>query len=269
LTKNIRSRGNCGDDIEEMSGVKESTVYQIFHILIENFSKMFYDKFVFFPDGYELLKVAALYSKIGLPGTVGSMDSTHLKWTNSPKNLINLCKGKEKFASLSFQVVCSHTRFIFYCSHFYVGITNDKNICLNDPFSKWCIDGGLSWISYVVYDEDGRPKLCYGGHILVDGGYHKYACFICPQPRRTDSKSVYWSECLESARKDVECVFGILKARFRCLCRGIEYRKPLTIEYMMKCCSILHNMLLMYDGLEERYYTASFLCNIDPEDDDK
>ena len=36
---------------------------------------------------------------------------------------------------------------------------------------------------------------------------------------------------------------------------------------MMKYCSILHNMLLIYDGFEERYYTESFWFNIDTEDD--
>ena len=61
----ILARGNCGDDIEEMSGVKESTVYNIFHTFIEKFSFHFYEKFVYFPQG----EMLALYSKIGLPGT--------------------------------------------------------------------------------------------------------------------------------------------------------------------------------------------------------
>ena len=70
------------------------------------------------------------------------------------------------------------------------------------------------------------------GHILVDGGYLKHVCFIPPSNRRTDSDTVYWSECLESTRKDVECVFGILKARFRILANGIEYSDPTLIEHI-------------------------------------
>jgi hypothetical protein len=150
--------------------------------------------------------------------------------------------------------VCSHTRFIFHCSHFFFGTTNDKTVCQNDPFSKWIIDGALDHIPFIIYDEDGTPLLCYGGHLLVDGGYLKFACFICPQSRRTDTKAVYWSECTESARKDVECVFGILKSRFLSLANPIEYMSPFDIEYMMKCCCILHNMLLIYDGLESTYF---------------
>ena len=71
----------------------------------------------------------SIYNKIGIPGTVGSMDCTHLKWTNCPPHLINGCKGKEKYATLAFQVVCSHTRLIFYCSKFYPGAMNDQSIC--------------------------------------------------------------------------------------------------------------------------------------------
>jgi hypothetical protein len=73
------ARGNCADDIEEMSGVKESTIYKIFHTFIEKFCEHFYKKFVYFPTGEELIEVLALYSKIGLPGTCGSMDCTHLR----------------------------------------------------------------------------------------------------------------------------------------------------------------------------------------------
>jgi hypothetical protein len=101
----ILVRGNCADDIEEMSGVKESTVYKIFHTFIEKFVEHFYKKFVYFPQGEELIQVLALYSKIGLPGTCGSMDCTHLRWTGCPSNWINTCKGKEKTTTLSFQVV--------------------------------------------------------------------------------------------------------------------------------------------------------------------
>ncbi len=72
------ARGNCGDDIEEMSGIKQSSVYYFFKEFIEKFSAAFFDKFVHFPKKDELHKIMSLYNKIGIPGTVGSMDCTHL-----------------------------------------------------------------------------------------------------------------------------------------------------------------------------------------------
>jgi len=60
---------------------------------------------------------------------------------------------------------------------------------------------------------------------------------------------VLWSEWVESIRKDVECFFGVLKARFQFLRNPIEYN-IFTIDDVFKTCCILHNMLLAYDGLD-------------------
>lgn len=49
-----------------------------------------------------------------------------------------------------------------------------------DDFSKWLMDEeALKNVQYVLFDEYGRPRKCLGGHILIDGGYLKHACFIC------------------------------------------------------------------------------------------
>ncbi len=44
---------------------------------------------------------------------------------------------------------------------------NDQSICRNDRFSKWCMDGGLNKIAYIMYDKYGRPRKCQGGHVIV------------------------------------------------------------------------------------------------------
>ena len=53
----------------------------------------------------------------------------------------------------------------------------------------------------------------------------------------------------ESVRgKDIERVFGILKKRFRVLCVPSFLQSDEKLEKVFKCCAILHNMLLEYDG---------------------
>ncbi len=59
-----------------------------------------------------------------------------------------------------------------------------------------------------------------------------------------------FSGLCESVRKDVECLFGILKKRFRYLGIASHTHFPENINNMVKVCSILHNMLLSYDGLD-------------------
>ena len=51
-----------------------------------------------------------------------------------------------------------------------------------------------------------------------------------------------FSAMLESVRKDVECVFGILKKRYKMLKCGIRFRNMLDAEKLFVCCAVLHNM---------------------------
>ena len=54
-------------------------------------------------------------------------------------------------------------------------------------------------------------------------------------------------------RKDVECAFGILKGRWRCLRYGIKLHGIENCDKIWLTCCALHNMLLEVDGLAERW----------------
>lgn len=75
--------------------------------------------------------------------------------------------------------------------------------------------------------------------------YNNY--FIRPKHFIASSDYTYWSEWLESTRKDVECTFGILKGRFRVLKKKIEFQTQKTLENTFRTCCILHNMLIRWN----------------------
>ena len=56
---------------------------------------------------------------------------------------------------------------------------------------------------------------------------------------------------MESVRKDVECAFGVLKGRFRCLKLPIQLHDKDVIDDMFFTCVGLHNMLHLYDGRDQ------------------
>ncbi|CAM9191385.1 unnamed protein product, partial [Ectocarpus fasciculatus] len=58
------------------------------------------------------------------------------------------------------------------------------------------------------------------------------------------------SRTLESVRKDVECLFGILKGRFRILKLRLGYRSKEVIANIFSTCCILHVMLHTFDGMD-------------------
>ena len=54
----------------------------------------------------------------------------------------------------------------------------------------------------------------------------------------------YFSSKVESLRKDVECVFGILKERWEILDKGFKHRDVKTCGQIFLTCAVLHNMML-------------------------
>lgn len=96
------------------------------------------------------------------------------------------------------------------------------------------MQGDLKDIEYYMFLEDGSVQLCRGAFYIVDGGLPDMGCFVCPIHSGVDRKTILFSEWLESVRKDVECVFGILKIRWRFLKNAIEC--GLTILSVVSAC---------------------------------
>mgnify|MGYP000223239855 FL=1 len=53
-------------------------------------------------------------------------------------------------------------------------------------------------------------------------------------------------------RKDVECVFGIMKGSFRMLKSGMRLQSIDAVDSVWLTCCALHNWLLEVDGYDEK-----------------
>ena len=242
------------DDVAEATGMGESTVRTAFKSFCENFVDCFYDKYIYRPTGVQLSNVMSIYIRMGLPGCVGSTDCVHVKWDRCPIELNNLCKGKEGYPTLVFSCVVDHTRRILSISPSNFGTRNDKTLVGLDSYImaiKECLVN--TDVSYEVWKSDNTLETMTGVWLLCDGGYHKWLCMMNPMKHASSRLERLWSEWVESVRKDVECVFGILKSRFRIFKQGFLFQSQAMIETVFYTCSILHNMLLVYDGLANRW----------------
>ena len=98
LCLRILGRDNCSDDIEELSNnlVAESTALSIFHKFVAGMVAKLYPTYVKTPleDPLYQEEVLATYAKLGLPGALGSMDGTHIKWSMCPNSVRHICVGK-------------------------------------------------------------------------------------------------------------------------------------------------------------------------------
>ena len=119
-----------------MSDIGESTALSVFAKFVLSFSLNFQDVFITIPEGESLQKVMDIYSKLGFPVCVGSIDASHLNWVMRPKSLSNFCTGKESFPSIAYQVVVDHSRKILHISRGMYGPPNDITITRYDKFCQ-------------------------------------------------------------------------------------------------------------------------------------
>ena len=216
------------------------------------------------PDDTESLRhIMALYERLGLPGCAGSVDCVHVIWDKCPASEQAQCKGKDKVTTLAFQVVGSHTKRILSVSQWFGGTWNDKSISRCDKvFDLFRKNEGsfLATVKWSVFmDRSCSDKLRFlGAYLICDGGYHDWPCLVCPYKHQIPGTSIEsWSKNVESVRKDIECIFGILKKRFLFLKHPIRLHCPDKIHRAFVTCCVLHNILLDYDGYENWNYTEA------------
>ena len=148
-----------------------------------------------------------------------------------------------------------HTRRIHSCTDGFIGTAPDSVIVVNDPYCRAISRGLYQEVEFSLYGEDGTWTTFTGAYLIADNGYSDKWIFQKPLTNGVDLRSVYWSETLESVRKDVECTFGILKARFRFLAQPVNFHRSSTLTAAMKTACTIHNMLLAWDGKGELDWT--------------
>ncbi|CAJ1955827.1 unnamed protein product [Cylindrotheca closterium] len=246
------------DSLEELSDISGQKHQNYFHEFITWFSDPskcpLAKEYLKMPESdEEIAHVTGNYKRKGVPGTGGSVDCFHVSWDMCPAGIRTDCKGKEKYNTVVFQVISSHTKKFLGVSGPYFGTWNDKTIARLDENLRALMPGGhLSTQKWCWVDSDGNEHEEEGLHLICDGGYHQWKILMCPFKCQQDGTAVMiWSKWIESLRKDVECVFGILKKRFMVLKYANRLRDIETIGKVFRTCCILHNMLLEFDGYDD------------------
>ncbi len=105
-------------------------------------------EYVYFPrTSEELAETMKCYEQVDLPGTMGSVDVVHVKWSNCPAGDFNRSKGKESYPSLAFECITDIDCCILGVFGLQFGSQNDKHIVKIDPnmFSHSARGGYPKW----------------------------------------------------------------------------------------------------------------------------
>ena len=242
------AKGVDVDGVEEAAHISTSSLKVFVPAFIRWLAKEIFPEAVRLPEGEHLQGSLRVFARLGFPGAYCLADGVHLFWDRCPAKLKALYSGKEGYPTLAFNVSVLQSREIIHVADWLPGSKNDKTQAAHDELFRKARVGELHPDEvYVLYTADGGTVVCKGLYIIVDAGYHQWRCLQGPLKVASGDDATAWNERLESVRKAVECVFGILKKRFRILRNDFECSDPEDIAATFKACCALHNILLRHD----------------------
>ena len=224
-----------------------ATDHSKFFLLFVDRMESISSEWIYLPrNELDVKKTMDRYEEVGLPGAIGSIDVVHVRWRSCPAGDFNRSKGKEGFPSLAFECITDYDRRINGVFGPQFGTQNDKHIVKWDPNGASIRQDFYSRVKWNYHDENGEIASDIGLYLICDNGYLQWPTTICPYMRSHDGGRLedYFSTNLASVRKDVECVFGILKIRWQCLDKGFKHRDITVCRKIFVTCCILHNMML-------------------------
>ncbi|GJT22338.1 ALP1-like protein [Tanacetum coccineum] len=183
--------------------------------------------------------------KHGFSGMLGSLDCTDWEWFGCPyafkAQYVRRDHGLNPFILL--EAVASQDLWIWHAFFGVAGSNNDINVLYQSPLFNDLKTGRAPEIPFVA-----NGVTYPSGYYLVDGIYPELAPLVktIPEPADDDHKRILYKQKQESARKDVERAFGVLKKKWVILANPTRALKKERIINMMHTCIILHNMIRKY-----------------------
>ena len=101
----MRLRGTKFAVIQEMADISAICLERFYYAWCAWYVKVRYPVDVFAPsDPEDIRKTMDKYHAVGMPGAICGIDATHLHWAKCASNQKHLCKGKEGFPTVMFNV---------------------------------------------------------------------------------------------------------------------------------------------------------------------
>ncbi len=221
------ARGCMIDDLVELTNVSAGTLCEFFNEFVVAFSDKYYDTFVssLTSTREAIDEVEAGFRALRLPGCGGAIDCTHFVWHNCPHKKLNDVKGAKHMPTLVVEMVCDSRRRILHVSDAEAGVVNDQGMSCRSTYVRQfkcdtTLIGSHPWDFFTGKLGEDEIQWLRGLWLLTDGGYARTDLFIMPLKVccMIDPLEADYSGWLETVRKFIECVFGILKKRFSILC---------------------------------------------------
>lgn len=147
--------------------------------------------------------------------------------------------GRGRQRTIVLETVCDEDMWIWHIFAGSPGSNNDLNVLAQSPLMvrvsrrQWPPHG-------LDFTMNGSSFHC--PYYLVDGIYPRYSLLVSPHPNPTTPQEGTFNRLQEAIRKDVECLYPVLTARFQIALRPARSTHVSTLIRTAKAIAILHNM---------------------------
>jgi hypothetical protein len=235
--------GIGADQLDDQWEMSKTMINQLVHRFCIAIVSAFKADHLRLPSLQELNDLSRRNGLRGLPGCMGSIDCMHWNWTRCPMARKGMYQGKGGKASVVLEAIADMDLRIWHADFGTPGSVNDITITWRSPMVTAFANGSFPPAGF-TYTLQGRTG--FRPYFLADGIYPEWPLFLKTIPTPSTPKAKLFVKKQESYRKEVECTFGILRARWHILQRPsliFSIRRMQTIIYT---CIILHNMLVKF-----------------------
>ena len=195
------------------------------------------------PNETDVKRIVNLHCGVhGVPGMLGSLDCSQTHWKNCPKQHHGSYVGKEKKPCIVLESVCDYNLYIWYASYGYCGALNDVNILYLSPLLENLLNGSFDEMEKAVVPYKLDKEEFHKCYLLTDGIYPRFSRFVKAKKHPIHPAEQRFTAWQESARKDIERAFGVLKGKWAFVGMPIRLRDLDQISERMAACLILHNI---------------------------
>ena len=234
--------GNPPDEFDEYLEMAQRTSRECLQFFCDAVVELYSRDYLRRPTSHDIARLYEAHEeRHHIPGMIGSLDCTHFVWRQCPNELRGQYKrGDHQYPTIMMEAVASHDLWIWHAFFGPPGSNNDINVLMQSPLFLTERNGTAPKCLFVV---NGRTYK--RGYYLTDGIYHTWSTFVKVFNYPTNPKE----KVQESARKDVERAFGVLKGRWGILSRPLRQMTVDRIRNVVYACVILHNMLIHDAGM--------------------
>lgn len=222
-------------------GVGKSTVSTIVREVCWAIKNTLGPKYIKVPKTNEEMKtlVNGYLNHHGMPQTWASTDGTHI-FTKQPSLRPQDYLNRKGRYSINVMATADYKyRFVDVCVAF-PGSMHDASVFVRSQLYQKLLDGEIPSCKKVIVP--GRPEV--PACLLGDAAYPLSLFLLKEYPNQGKYlDEQYFSQMLSSARMVIECAFGRLKGKWKCLQRDMDINMA-DLPAVIYSCFVLHNFVI-------------------------